>query len=82
MVATIPESADQMMWSNLQSKLRIAGRVVDGHLRGSAAGKQPHSSVCLGSVFHADSKRIQSFKATVACWAKPLPHRPQMFWVL
>ena len=31
-------TADTMMWQNLQKKLGMAGRVLDGHGTGSAAG--------------------------------------------
>ncbi len=43
-----PGSADDIIWSLVQSKLRVVGNALDGHLAGTATGKsQPQTCPCL-----------------------------------
>ncbi len=51
-----PGSADEIIWSLVQSKLRVVGNALDGHLAGTATGNLPPPHLpCLH--LHTHSRR-------------------------
>lgn len=44
-----PGSADDMIWSIVNSKLHVVGATLDGNTAGTAAGKSPAESYCQTS---------------------------------